>query len=128
MRAAGRASRAAADRWQGRTSGPRSLEEIVRRSCHRHGRRASRQSGGNRCRAAALCWVFGRTGRRTAQPWDTSMYFQALASDYDGTLAKDGRVDAATVEALERLRATGRRTILVTGRELDDLAVTFDRL
>jgi HAD superfamily hydrolase (TIGR01484 family) len=44
-----------------------------------------------------------------------------LATDYDGTLAHDGIVDELTVAAAERLRQSGRRLVLVTGRELDDL-------
>lgn len=55
------------------------------------------------------------------------MRFLVLAFDYDGTLAKDGRVDAPTIEALERARASGRKLLLVTGRELDDLRRAFDR-
>lgn len=54
------------------------------------------------------------------------MRYLALACDYDGTLALQGRVDQPTLAALERVRATGRRLIMVTGRELDDLARTFD--
>ena len=34
------------------------------------------------------------------------MFFVALVADYDGTLAKDGRVDAATVEALKDAELT----------------------
>lgn len=49
------------------------------------------------------------------------MRYLALATDYDNTLARDSRVDDATLAALGRLRASGRRTILVTGRLLDDL-------
>ena len=49
------------------------------------------------------------------------MRFHALATDYDGTLAYDGRVDGPTLAALERLRATGRKLLLVTGRELSQL-------
>lgn len=49
------------------------------------------------------------------------MRYLALATDYDGTLARDSRVDEATLAALGRLRASGRRAILVTGRRLDDL-------
>jgi hydroxymethylpyrimidine pyrophosphatase-like HAD family hydrolase len=49
------------------------------------------------------------------------MRYAALACDYDGTIALHGRVDASTVEAFERLRASGRRLVLVTGRDLDDL-------
>jgi HAD superfamily hydrolase (TIGR01484 family) len=44
-----------------------------------------------------------------------------LASDYDGTLAHDGVLDEATAAALDRFRASGRRLIMVTGRELPDL-------
>ena len=51
--------------------------------------------------------------------------YLALAADYDGTLARNGRVDEETTRALERLRATGRRLILVTGRELDELLSIF---
>jgi HAD superfamily hydrolase (TIGR01484 family) len=53
------------------------------------------------------------------------MRYHVLATDYDGTLAHHGRVHDSTLAALERLRATGRRLILVTGRELDDLLSVF---
>jgi hydroxymethylpyrimidine pyrophosphatase-like HAD family hydrolase len=62
------------------------------------------------------------------------MYFLALAMDYDGTLAKDGIVDADTLRSLRRFKASGRRTILVTGREIADLRsvmpdlTVFDRV
>jgi HAD superfamily hydrolase (TIGR01484 family) len=56
------------------------------------------------------------------------MYFIALATDYDGTLAEDGRVSKATVGALERLKQSGRRMILVTGRQLPDLQRVFPEL
>jgi hypothetical protein len=56
------------------------------------------------------------------------MHYVVLATDYDGTLAADSRVDAATVSALEDLRQGGRRIILVTGRELDDLKRVMPRL
>ena len=56
------------------------------------------------------------------------MYFVALATDYDGTLAEDGRVGAATLSALDRLKASGRRLVLVTGRELPDLKAVFPEL
>jgi HAD superfamily hydrolase (TIGR01484 family) len=56
------------------------------------------------------------------------MRYLALASDYDGTLAHDGLVDEPTLAALERLLASGRRLILVTGRELPDLQKTFPYL
>ncbi|MGF7159520.1 hypothetical protein FHS85_001139 [Rhodoligotrophos appendicifer] len=53
------------------------------------------------------------------------MHFLALAADYDGTIAKDGIVAPATLAALERLKSTGRRLILVTGRELPELLPIF---
>jgi HAD superfamily hydrolase (TIGR01484 family) len=56
------------------------------------------------------------------------LYIVCLATDYDGTLAHDGRVDDSTVRALERLKRTGRKLILATGRELPDLAGVFSRL
>ena len=49
------------------------------------------------------------------------MRYHVLACDYDGTIAHHGRVDDETIAALRRLRDTGRRLILVTGRELQDL-------
>lgn len=44
-----------------------------------------------------------------------------LACDYDGTLAHDGVLDNATAAALDRFRASSRRLVMVTGRELPDL-------
>ena len=64
----------------------------------------------------------------------TGMRYLALATDYDGTLASHGAVDRETVEALKRLVATGRKLILVTGRQIEDLervfpeVVMFDRV
>jgi hydroxymethylpyrimidine pyrophosphatase-like HAD family hydrolase len=55
------------------------------------------------------------------------MRYHALACDYDGTLAHDGRVSDETVETLERLRSSGRRLVMVTGRELEDLQQNFTR-
>lgn len=49
------------------------------------------------------------------------MAYAALATDYDGTIARDGAVDGPTLAALARLRATGWRLVLATGRELDDV-------
>lgn len=56
------------------------------------------------------------------------MQYFVLASDYDGTLATDGQVHDETVGALERLRDSGRKLILVTGRELDDLLRVLPRI
>ena len=53
------------------------------------------------------------------------MRYLALATDYDGTLATDGAVDGETVAALRRLAATGRKLILVTGRQLQDVLRVF---
>lgn len=53
------------------------------------------------------------------------MHYLVLATDYDGTLATDGCVDEATLSALKRLRDSGRKLILITGRELDDLFKVF---
>lgn len=49
----------------------------------------------------------------------------AFALDYDGTLAEQGRVAPATTEALQRLKASGVKLLLVTGRELPDLRQAF---
>src|SRR4051794_10865643 len=49
------------------------------------------------------------------------MPYLALATDYDGTIARDGRVEDRTVVALSLLREAGWRLILATGRELEDL-------
>ncbi|TGU27646.1 HAD-IIB family hydrolase, partial [Mesorhizobium sp. M4B.F.Ca.ET.150.01.1.1] len=54
--------------------------------------------------------------------------FMALATDYDGTLAHDGLVTASTISALEKLKKSGRKLILVTGRELPDLKEVFPEL
>ena len=54
------------------------------------------------------------------------MFFVALATDYDGTLAQGGQVAAATRQALEGLRRSGRKLLLVTGRTLDELKEVFD--
>jgi HAD superfamily hydrolase (TIGR01484 family) len=53
------------------------------------------------------------------------MDYRALACDYDGTVAQDGRVDEPTMGALERVRKSGRKLVLITGRELDDLLHVF---
>jgi hypothetical protein len=49
------------------------------------------------------------------------MRYQAIATDYDGTLAQDGLVDEATWAAIATYRQQGGKVILVTGREFDDL-------
>jgi hydroxymethylpyrimidine pyrophosphatase-like HAD family hydrolase len=49
------------------------------------------------------------------------MNVHAFATDYDGTIADANRVAEPTARALERVRATGRKLLLVTGRMLADL-------
>lgn len=56
------------------------------------------------------------------------MRFRALATDYDETLATHGCVEPATIAGLKRLQASGRRALLVTGRELSDLKRIFAEL
>jgi hydroxymethylpyrimidine pyrophosphatase-like HAD family hydrolase len=53
------------------------------------------------------------------------MQYFCVACDYDGTLAEHGRVRQPTIDALQRLRATGRKLILASGRQLDDLISVF---
>lgn len=56
------------------------------------------------------------------------MRYLVLVSDYDGTLASAGKVTEPTLAALERVRTSGRRAILVTGRRLDELLAIFPRI
>jgi hydroxymethylpyrimidine pyrophosphatase-like HAD family hydrolase/energy-coupling factor transporter ATP-binding protein EcfA2 len=56
------------------------------------------------------------------------MRYLALATDYDGTLAHEGTVAAETLQAVRTLKESGRRAVLVTGRELDDLRRVFPEL
>jgi hydroxymethylpyrimidine pyrophosphatase-like HAD family hydrolase len=54
--------------------------------------------------------------------------FLALATDYDCTLADDGVVAPRTLAAMKRLKHSGRKLILVTGRHLPDLQSVFPNL
>ncbi|MFN8388780.1 MAG: HAD-IIB family hydrolase [Bdellovibrionota bacterium] len=56
-----------------------------------------------------------------------TMRFHILATDYDGTLAPEGRVMDTTLFSMERLLASGRKLVLVTGRILSDLIENFPR-
>lgn len=56
------------------------------------------------------------------------MPIRTLATDYDGTIATHGTVDADTLIALRRLRDAGCTLILVTGRELPQLRQVFPEL
>ena len=54
------------------------------------------------------------------------MRYRAVACDYDGTLADGGGlVHPDTIAALRATKLSGRRLVLVTGRELEDLATIF---
>nr|WP_244412276.1 HAD-IIB family hydrolase [Sinorhizobium sp. CCBAU 05631] len=70
----------------------------------------------------------GRQSARHTAREAARMYFMALATDYDGTLAEDGMVRPETLEALKRLKETGRKLLLVTGRELPDLKRVFPNM
>ena len=56
------------------------------------------------------------------------MRYLVLACDFDGTLASDGRVRDETRAALRRLRDSGRKLILVTGREIENLLAVFPEI
>lgn len=56
------------------------------------------------------------------------MRYHVLVCDYDGTIAFDGRVNEKVLAALKRLKASGRKLILVTGRELDDILFVFPEI
>jgi hydroxymethylpyrimidine pyrophosphatase-like HAD family hydrolase len=49
------------------------------------------------------------------------MRYRVLAADYDGTLARDGRIAEPTWAALRRLCDSGRKLVMVTGRRLEDV-------
>src|SRR5690349_3138617 len=53
------------------------------------------------------------------------MRYFCLVCDYDGTIAHNGRCAPSTIEALKRVRASGRKLVLATGRQLDELKDIF---
>jgi hydroxymethylpyrimidine pyrophosphatase-like HAD family hydrolase len=53
------------------------------------------------------------------------MRYVVLAAGFDGTLARDGRCDERCIDALREISATGRKLVLVTGRELRRLLEIF---
>ena len=53
------------------------------------------------------------------------MRFTAVALDFDGTIAHDSACPPHVVDGLRRLKATGRKLLLVTGRELEELISVF---
>src|SRR3954470_2077075 len=61
----------------------------------------------------------------TSAKGNRSMGYRAIALDYDGTIAREGVVPLRVLEALRTLKASGRRLVLVTGRELEELLALF---
>jgi HAD superfamily hydrolase (TIGR01484 family) len=53
------------------------------------------------------------------------MRYHVLACDFDETIADGGQVADATLAALQKVSRSGRKLILVTGRELDHLLADF---
>ena len=53
------------------------------------------------------------------------MRFRAIATDYDETLATEGRAYPPALSALRREQKAGRKLILVTGREVESLRSVF---
>jgi hydroxymethylpyrimidine pyrophosphatase-like HAD family hydrolase len=53
---------------------------------------------------------------------------RAFATDFDGTIAHHGTVPDTTLAALDRLRQSGVLILMVTGRELEDLARIFPHM
>ena len=51
----------------------------------------------------------------------SEMRYLALATDYDDTIATRGHLGNDVKRALERLRTSGRRAVLITGRTLEEL-------
>jgi hydroxymethylpyrimidine pyrophosphatase-like HAD family hydrolase len=56
------------------------------------------------------------------------MRYHVFACDYDDTIAQNGRVDEKVLTGLGRLKSSGRKLVLVTGRELDDLLSIFPEI
>ncbi len=56
------------------------------------------------------------------------MRYLAFATDFDGTLAAEGQVGPKVIDALKRLQLSGRKLLLATGRELEDLLQIFPHL
>ena len=54
------------------------------------------------------------------------MRFSIFATDFDNTLADEGVVVPETWAALDRLIASGRSAVLVTGRTVPDLLPHLD--
>lgn len=59
---------------------------------------------------------------------DSEQRLRAFATDFDGTLAHEGTVPEAALHGLKRLREAGYAVIMVTGREIEDLATVFSHM
>lgn len=57
----------------------------------------------------------------SAEDGNGSFVCKAIAVDYDGTIAEQGRVSAVTEATLRALRDAGFRLILVSGRRLENI-------
>ncbi len=49
------------------------------------------------------------------------MQYHVLAADFDGTIAEQGVVPQSTLDALQKIKDSGRKLVLVTGRRLEPL-------
>jgi hydroxymethylpyrimidine pyrophosphatase-like HAD family hydrolase len=58
-------------------------------------------------------------------PYSPSVRHHVFATDYDGTLAENGKVDGKVVEKLKELKSSGRLLVLDTGREMRFLIEDF---
>ncbi len=54
------------------------------------------------------------------------MRYVCLVCDFDGTIASDSCVSDAVLQALARLKNSGRSLVLATGRKLDELLKVFE--
>ena len=77
-------------------------------------------SGGTRLKYAAR-----RPSLKVNAP---TRHLRALATDFDGTLAHNGAVRESTLHALKRWKDAGFHLVMVSGRELNDLAAIFPEL
>ncbi|PKR91184.1 haloacid dehalogenase [Pleomorphomonas diazotrophica] len=64
----------------------------------------------------------------SAEDGSGSFVCKAIAVDYDGTIAEQGRVSAVTEATLRALRDAGFRLILVSGRRLENIRRACDVL
>src|ERR1700730_4654877 len=53
------------------------------------------------------------------------MRYVCAVFDYDGTLAQDSHVARSTLDSLKKLRGSGRKLVLATGRRLKELVEVF---